>query len=95
MASRSCLPSAIGAKVPDDVIVQIDPSRHNGHVAEVVSGGRRNMRVFRVRLNSNDLATLHYDQHIVQSMALAIKQHSGADHHGLRLYIWLSLRACK
>src|SRR6185312_572412 len=87
--------AAIGTKVPGDVIVQIDPSRHHGRVTEIVSGSSGNTLIFCVRLDADNLAALHHDQNIVQRVALAIEQGSGADYDGLRLCIWLSLRACK
>ncbi len=85
--------ASVRTKVPCDVIMQVDPSRHHRHVSEIVSGSSGNTLVVCVRLNADDLAGLHHDQHIVQRVALAIQQGSGADHHRLRLCVLLP--ACK
>ncbi len=71
--------AAIGAEVPGDVVVEIDPSRQNSQAAEIIESGIHSPLVFGILLCPHNLAILDNNQNVVQDVSFAIKHCAGTD----------------
>ena len=71
---------AIRPKMPGDVDVGIDPSRHHGVAAEIVIG-----RAAFIRRNALDFSILHRDADVMVHAAFAVEQHPGAQRQRMAL----------
>jgi len=77
--------AAVGAKVPGDVIVEIDPSRQNGQPAEIIESGALDHLVFGILLRSHNLSALNNDQDVVQGLTFTVEHRTRANYDRLLL----------